>query len=59
MDIIVVQSSLDDRLILRVSDDLLTQGSKSVRDDIHDGVHPESSRSGDTDGEVSIGRHEK
>jgi hypothetical protein len=59
MYIIVIESSLDDRLILRVCDDLLSEGCKSCGNDIHDGVHTETSRSGDADGEVCVGRHEK
>jgi hypothetical protein len=59
MYIIVIESSLDDRLILRVCDDMLTKRCECIRDDIHDRVHPETSRSGDADGEVCVVRHEK
>ncbi len=58
MDIIIIESSLDDRLILRVGDDLLTERCKCIRDDIHDRVHTESCWTRDTDGEVCVGRHE-
>jgi hypothetical protein len=58
MDIIVVESSLDDRLILRVCDDMRPEACECTRDDIHDRVHPETCRSSDTYGEVCVGGHD-
>jgi hypothetical protein len=38
---------------------MLTKRCECIGDDIHDRVHPETSRSGDADGEVCVVRHEK
>ena len=52
--IVVVQSSLDDRLIFAVGDDMVTERSERCRDDVHDRVHTQTSWSGDTDDEILI-----
>ncbi len=54
VDIIIVESTLDDRLVLTIRDDMLSERGERVRDDIHDRVHSETCRSGNTDGEVCI-----
>jgi hypothetical protein len=54
MHIIEIDPSLDDRLILTIGDHIIPERSKRRCDDIHDGVHTETSRSGDTDAEACI-----
>lgn len=36
MDIIIIESSFDNRLIFTISDDMFSEARKSARDDIHD-----------------------
>ncbi len=52
--IVEIESSLDDGLIFAIRDDMMTERSESRRDDIHDRVHTETSRSGDTYAETCI-----
>ncbi len=49
-----VRPSLDTRLIFEVSDDMVSEMSDHISDDISKGVDAETSGSGDTKGEMHI-----
>lgn len=59
MDIIVIESSFDDRLILTVRDDVLSKRCESIRNDIHNRVHPKACRTSYTYSKMCIFHSEK